>query len=297
MTRFCGNMILKIAPLQRPSAVASCAGSSPLLKHYSFIAHYHPTLISSRVPCLDIWWRRLCGGGVVATIKLVYAVIGWWDPFNLLWLLQGPPPALLPLALPALTASLHNSVLSLFQGEYQLCTGRRGLAQTTQLICIHVENTWAPRAALLLYKTWHSHHRGSTSPTVTAVRGFIKDHSIHPSGLFFDFSSVFSHNSNVHFVVCCLSNWENATIIIWVALSVTQFSPPFLGLFHWGCSFIWFGRRQQRNAIQRVVRGSPGREVPGAKGQARSQSGGYSGRSSGNEDGATETSSHFLAAT
>lgn len=51
-------------PLQRPTAVVSCSGCSPLLMHDSFIAHYHPTLISSQPgsPCLVIRWGWSCGG-------------------------------------------------------------------------------------------------------------------------------------------------------------------------------------------------------------------------------------------
>lgn len=67
MVSFCGNMILKIAPLQRPSAVANSAGSSPLLMHDSFIAHYHPTLISS-YPGSPAWISD--GDGCVGA--------GWW---------------------------------------------------------------------------------------------------------------------------------------------------------------------------------------------------------------------------
>lgn len=37
--------------------------------------------------------------------------------------------------------------------------------------------TWAPKAAPLLYKSWHSYHRVSTSSTLTAVRRFKRDHS------------------------------------------------------------------------------------------------------------------------
>lgn len=66
---FCGNPILKIAPLQRPTAVASCAGGSgsrggPLLMHDSFIAHYHPTLIPAQGPPLGYLMETVvCWGG------------------------------------------------------------------------------------------------------------------------------------------------------------------------------------------------------------------------------------------
>lgn len=71
---FCGNPILKIAPLQRPTAVASCAGGGssssgggPLLMHDSFIAHYHPTLIPAQAPLLGYLMETVVcvGGGVV----------------------------------------------------------------------------------------------------------------------------------------------------------------------------------------------------------------------------------------
>lgn len=79
MTGFCGNLILKIAPLQRPTGVASSAGSSPLLMHDSFIAHYHPTLISSQPgsPALISDGDGCVGGGVVATIKPVCPCCDW----------------------------------------------------------------------------------------------------------------------------------------------------------------------------------------------------------------------------
>lgn len=98
-------------------------------------------------------------------------MIGWRDPFNLLWLLRGPPLYSSPSALPA---SIHNSVLSLFQGEYQLCTGRRGLVQPLSSSAYTFPENHM-RAAPLLYKTWHFYHRDSTWSTVTAVRGFNKD--------------------------------------------------------------------------------------------------------------------------
>lgn len=149
--------------------------------HDSFIAHYHPTLISSYPgsPCLDIWWRWLCGGRGGGYYKAGVSA---------LWLAGGirliccdyygvrpctPPPH------SARPRSIHTQqcMLSLFQGEYQLCTGRRGLAQPlSSSAYTFPENHMSTQAAPLLYKTWHSNHRGSTWSTVTAVRGFHRDY-------------------------------------------------------------------------------------------------------------------------
>lgn len=108
-----------------------------------------PLSILPRLPRLDIWWRRLRGGlgvAVKACISLLW--LAGWDPFNLVGLLQGPPPLLLPLFPPQ---QLHNSALWPFQGGYQLCTGRRGLVQTTQLICMHVPREAHEHSGLHLF--------------------------------------------------------------------------------------------------------------------------------------------------
>lgn len=75
------------------------------------------------------------GGGVVKASNSMQRLVG--GIHLILCVYYGVRPCTPP-PLPAPAASIHNSVLSLFQGEYQLCTGRRGLVQTTQLICIHI---------------------------------------------------------------------------------------------------------------------------------------------------------------
>lgn len=158
-----------------------------------------PLSFLPRLPCLDIRWRWLCGGGVVAKAGV-----------SMLWLAGGfhliccdyygarpctPPP------LPALTASIHNSVLSPFQGEYQHCTGRRGLVlPLSSSAYTFPENHM--RAAPLLYKTWHSYHRESTWSTVTAVRGFNKDQLFSPFGLVSMISRLFSYHLKMQFISC-----------------------------------------------------------------------------------------------
>lgn len=176
------------------------------LIHRSLSSHSHfctgsPAWISDGDGCV--------GGGVVAEAGV-----------SMLWLAGGihliccgyygvrpctPPP------LPAPTASIHNSVLSLFQGEYQLCTGRRGLVQPLSSSAYTFPENHM-RAAPLLYKTWHSYHRDSTWSTVTAVRGFNKDQfCFFPFWtLFNDFQTLFFNHLKLQFVFCDVSilRWQ-----------------------------------------------------------------------------------------
>lgn len=136
VTSFFDNQILKIAsPCDGPvwMWVPQLTPAAWLI-HCSLSSHSHFIL-----PCLDIWWRRwmecergwLDSGYYNASVSAfslaggIHLILPW-----MMWLrLPSPPPH------SDSPSSIHvpNTVLSVFQGEYQLCTGRRGLVQPLSL--------------------------------------------------------------------------------------------------------------------------------------------------------------------
>lgn len=76
MLGFCGNVILKVAALQRLSAAPADGG--PLLMHDSFTAHYRPTLHPAQASPLGYLMEAIAwgvgGGGESLHIR---PVIGW----------------------------------------------------------------------------------------------------------------------------------------------------------------------------------------------------------------------------
>lgn len=100
--------------------------------------------------------------------------------------------------------------------------------------------TWAPKAAPLLYKSWHSYHRVSTSSTLTAVRRFKRDHSCCLFCFFFLLDSFeWSKDLFISFKkAMSLFNWQNESSIIWriSSLNIKEFIPIF---FSWGCFFFF----------------------------------------------------------
>lgn len=97
--------------------------------------------------------------------------------------------------------------------------------------------TWAPKAAPLLYKSWHSYHRVSTSSTLTAVRRLKRDHSCCLFCFFLLDSFEWSKDLFISFkTAMSLFNWQNESNIIWriSSLNIKEFIPIF---FSWGCFF------------------------------------------------------------
>lgn len=91
--------------------------------------------------------------------------------------------------------------------------------------------TWAPKAAPLLYKSWHSYHRVSTSSTLTAVRRFKRDHSCCLFCFFLLLDSFeWSKDLFISFKkAMSLFNWQNESSIIWriSSLNIKEFIPIF----------------------------------------------------------------------
>ncbi len=250
MSSFCGNMILKIALLQRPTAVASSAGSSPLLMHDSFSAHYHPTLIPS-YPGSHIWWRQLCGGRGSGYYKA---------GVSMLWLAGGIPLIccdyyrVRPCTPPPHSArpdSIHTQQCAVsVPGRISALHREERISATTHLICIHV-----PREP-------HEHpglHLFCIKPGTPITEAPLDLLSLLWEDLigtsFFPFWTPLIYSFlSFKFTVCCL--WCLFLIgtmqvifdidLLWASKS---FSFIFLGLFHWVCSFIWCGRPQHQHAI------------------------------------------------
>lgn len=174
-----------------------------------------PLSILPRLPRLDIWWRRLRGGlGVAVKACISMLWLAGWDPFNLLSLLQGPPPSAPP-PLPAPPASQQHAVsvpgrISALHREERISANH-----SAHLHARSQRNTWALRAAPPLYKTWQSHHTGSTSSTATAVRGSTQDHSSSSWIIFF-----FCDSGTLYHTVCLQGRCDNASNIFWYRLAL-----------------------------------------------------------------------------
>lgn len=60
MLGFCGNVILKVAAVQRPTAAPADGG--PLLMHDAFTAHYRPTLHPAQASPLGYLMEAIAWG-------------------------------------------------------------------------------------------------------------------------------------------------------------------------------------------------------------------------------------------
>lgn len=164
VTGFCGNVILKIAPTAHCCRNFSRLKPTPAawLIHCSLSSHSHFIILYARAPLCYRTSDGCVGGGEEATTKLRrnHAVIGWWDPFNLLPLLEGPPPSS---SSPSVSASTHKPCAASVPERLSALHREERISSTTHLICIYVlrEQHEHPRLRLLCIKTWHSNHYAS----------------------------------------------------------------------------------------------------------------------------------------
>lgn len=208
--------------------------------HDSFIAHYHPTLISSnpgspaRISDGDVWGR---GRG--------YYKAG----VSMLWLAGGihliccdyyrvcshtPPPRS---ARPDCIRTQQCAVC--VPGRISALHREERISVTTQLICIHVPREPHEHPGLHIF-----HIKRGTSITETPLDLLsLLWQDLIGNTVFLDSFKWFP-DSSLYFIffVMSLFNWDNAINVVWyrLALSIKEFSLHFLdfsaGFFH---HFVW----------------------------------------------------------